>query len=85
MVGGRALVLAPLVFAAFFAGGNVALAAAVPSVAVEVFLTAFGGGFSFSLVSLVAPISRSCTTGVTMPLRNMNSCVPIRIADETTM
>ena len=46
---------------------------------------AFGGGFSFSLASFVAPISRSWTTGVTMPLRNMNSCVPIRIAEDTTM
>jgi hypothetical protein len=52
------LVFVPFVFAALLAGGNVALAAAVPSVAPDVFFTAFGGGFSFSLVSLVAPISR---------------------------
>ena len=31
------------------------------------------------------PISRSAATGVTMPVRNITSCVPIRMADDTTM
>ena len=67
------------------AGGSVALAAAVPSVALDVFFfTGFGAAFS-GLSSLAEPISRSCTTGATMPVRNITSCVPIRMAEETTM
>jgi len=43
------LALAPLVLAADLAGGNVAFAAAVPSVAEDVFLAGLvGAGFSFS-------------------------------------
>ena len=71
------------------AGGRIAWAAAVPSVALEVFFftAGFGGGvFSgLSLSPLAEPISRSCTTGATIPVRNITSCVPIRIAEETTM
>ena len=55
---------------------------------VDVFLTALGGGGFSSLSpfpSAAEPISRSAATGVTMPLRNITSCVPIRMADETTM
>ncbi len=64
---------------------QVALAAAVPSVAVDVFLVGFGGGFGGGLSSLAEPISRSATTGVTIPVRNITSWVPIRMADDTTM
>ena len=69
------------------AGGRVALAAAVPSVALDVFFcTGFGGCLlRFVLVPLAEPISRSCTTGATIPVRNITSCVPIRMAEETTM
>ena len=54
------------------------------------FLTAGSGalfGRRFLLVpsSLARPISRSCPTGDTMPVRNITSCVPIRIAEDTTM
>ena len=86
-VGARPFVLAPLVLAAPLAGGSVALAAAVPSVAVDVFFDRLRRG-GFSLVSLSFESSRSrahATTGVTMPVRNITSCVPIRIADDTTM
>ena len=57
-VGARPLVFAPFVLAALLAGGSVALAAAVPSVAVDVFFDRFGGG-GFSLVSLSFDRSRS--------------------------
>ena len=72
----------------FLVGGRVALAAAVPSVALDVFFAGFGGAFGGGLTglsSLAEPISRSCTTGDTMPVRNITSCVAIRIAEDTTM
>ena len=61
------------------------MAAAVPSVAVDIFLAGFGGGFGGGLSSLADPISRSAATGVTIPVRNITSWVPIRMADDTTM
>ena len=54
-VGARPLVLAPLVLEPSLAGGNVALAAAVPSVAVDVFfgrLSAAGVGAGLALLLL---------------------------------
>jgi hypothetical protein len=82
----------PLVPAGLF-GGTVPFASAVPSVAVERFGAALGGAFGsfatggdgFSFSSLAEPISRSAATGVTMPVRNITSCVPIRMAEDTTM
>ncbi len=84
-----------------FGGGTVALATDVPSVAVETFLVgcgacfaafvgagfAFGFGGSNAAASepFDAAISRSAATGVTIPVRNITSCVPILMADETTM
>jgi hypothetical protein len=74
-------------FASFALGATVPLVAAVPSVAPErlaCFGAGFGGGLS-SLPSLAEPISRSTATGSTIPDRNITSCVPIRIAEDTTM
>jgi hypothetical protein len=89
----------PLAFApelGFFFGGTVPLASAVPSVAVDAFLVGFAGGGGFmsffsyffstlAFSSLAEPISRSAVTAVTMPDRNMTSCVKIRIAEDTTI
>jgi hypothetical protein len=70
-------------------GGTVPLASDVPSVAVDFRRCGgFGAGFAgsgFSFSSLAEPISRSTATGATMPVRNITSCVPIRMAEDTTM
>ncbi len=80
----------------------VALATAVPSVVVGVFLTGLAGGFagcfvacldfapagfaaSVAFAAVDGPISRSAATGVTIPVRNITSWVPILIADDTTI
>jgi hypothetical protein len=68
-----------------FLGGTVPFASAVPSVAVEARGAGFGAGLGGGLSSLVARISRSAATGVTMPDLNMTSWVNTRIAEETTM
>ena len=70
-----------------FWGGTVPLASAVPSVAVERFFAGLGAGFSGGggLSCLPEPISRSTATGATIPVLNITSCVPIRMAEETTM
>ena len=70
------------------AGGSVALAAAVPSVAVDAFFgRRFGSGAGPVWVSFVLARADLAlgATGVTMPVLNMISCVPMRMADETTM
>ncbi len=79
----------PLAADAFF-GTGVLFASAEPSVIGAGVVPAFGLGFGLVAVAVddpLPPISRStgAPTGVTIPLRNMNSWVPIRIAEETTM
>ncbi len=82
-----------------FVGGTVEPATDVPSVAVDTFLAGFGAGFGACFATCFdlgdsnaaasdpfdAAISRSAATGFTIPVRNITSCVPILIADETTM